>query len=219
MLKYPCLILDHDDTVVQSEATINYPCFCEILKEYRPGQTISLHEYTKGCFHPGFSDMCRQRYAFTEQELWSEYQYWKEYARTHIPVPYPGIDRIIRRQKEAGGTLIVISNSSAETITRDYTAHFGLQPDVIYSCDLPEHQCKPNPYPLTHIMQTYGYSPAQMLVVDDLKPAWQMCQGAGVPIAFAGWSKQDIPEIVTEMTALCNFSFSSTEELEKFLFD
>ena len=25
MLRYPCLILDHDDTVVQSEATINYP--------------------------------------------------------------------------------------------------------------------------------------------------------------------------------------------------
>ena len=24
MLKYPCLVLDHDDTVVQSEATVNY---------------------------------------------------------------------------------------------------------------------------------------------------------------------------------------------------
>ena len=28
MLKYPCLVLDHDDTVVQSEATVNYPFFC-----------------------------------------------------------------------------------------------------------------------------------------------------------------------------------------------
>ena len=27
MLKYPCLVLDHDDTVVQSEATVNYPYF------------------------------------------------------------------------------------------------------------------------------------------------------------------------------------------------
>ena len=25
MLKYPCLVLDHDDTVVQSEKTIGYP--------------------------------------------------------------------------------------------------------------------------------------------------------------------------------------------------
>ena len=37
MLKYPCLVLDHDDTVVQSEATINYPFFCYILNRFRPG--------------------------------------------------------------------------------------------------------------------------------------------------------------------------------------
>ena len=33
MLKFPCLVLDHDDTVVQSEATVNYPFFVEFLKE------------------------------------------------------------------------------------------------------------------------------------------------------------------------------------------
>ena len=37
MLKYKCLVLDHDDTVVQSEATINYPFFVYILDQYRPG--------------------------------------------------------------------------------------------------------------------------------------------------------------------------------------
>ena len=45
MLKYPCLILDHDDTVVHSESTINYPFFCYILNEFRPGATITLEEY------------------------------------------------------------------------------------------------------------------------------------------------------------------------------
>ena len=35
MLKFPCLVLDHDDTIVQSEATINYPFFVEYLKKYR----------------------------------------------------------------------------------------------------------------------------------------------------------------------------------------
>ena len=33
MLKYPCLVLDHDDTVVQSEATVNYPFFVEFSYE------------------------------------------------------------------------------------------------------------------------------------------------------------------------------------------
>ena len=49
MLKYRCLVLDHDDTVVQSETTSNYPYFCYILDQFRPGETISLEEYTQGC--------------------------------------------------------------------------------------------------------------------------------------------------------------------------
>jgi len=31
MLKNPCLVLDHDDTVVQSEATVNYPFFVQFF--------------------------------------------------------------------------------------------------------------------------------------------------------------------------------------------
>ena len=58
-----------------------------------------------------------------------------------------------------------------------------------------------------------------MLVVDDMKPAWEMASNAGVPIAFAAWGRKDYPEIAAEMRDLCNFSFDSTEELEQFLFD
>ena len=32
MLNYRCLVLDHDDTVVRSEETVNYPSFLEALK-------------------------------------------------------------------------------------------------------------------------------------------------------------------------------------------
>ena len=69
MLKYPCLVLDHDDTVVQSEATINYPYFCYILDQFRPGETISFQEYVHDCHNVGFAEMCRQKYGFTEEEL------------------------------------------------------------------------------------------------------------------------------------------------------
>lgn len=219
MLKYPCLVLDHDDTVVQSETTINYPYFCYILDQFRPGATITLNEYIQGCFHPGFAGMCREKFQFTERELIEEYRGWKEFIRTHIPAPFPGIERIIRKQKEAGGLVCVVSHSSAENITRDYQTHFGLIPDDIFGWDLPEHQRKPSTYPLESIMKKYGLQPEQLLVVDDLKPAWEMAKGAGVLIAFAGWSKQDVPQIVAEMTRLCDYAFSSTEELEKYLFD
>lgn len=218
MLKYPCLVLDHDDTVVQSEATINYPFFCYILNRFRPGTTITLKEYIQGCFHPGFVDMCKQWYGFTDKELQEEHRGWKEYVRTHIPSPYPGIVELIRKQKEAGGKICVVSHSCKENITRDYLTHFGMEPDMIFGTDLPKEQCKPNIYPLEKIMETYGFTPQELLIVDDLKPALQMARNAGVEIAFAAWSKEEVPEIIEEMTRLCDYSFHSPKALETFLF-
>lgn len=218
MLKYPCLVLDHDDTVVQSESTINYPFFCYILDQFRPGEKITLDEYTNGCFSPGFADMCRQRYHFTEQELKDEYERWMDYVMTHTPDPFPGIRELIHRYKESGGVICVVSHSSAKNITRDYQTHFGILPDDIYGWDLPPHQRKPSTYPLEQIMNKYDLKPNQLLVVDDLKPAWVMCRNAGVPIAFAAWSKLNCPGILAEMTGLCDYTFHAPSELEAFLF-
>ena len=163
--------------------------------------------------------MCREKYAFTDQELLDEYRGWQKYIRTHIPLPYPGIERIIRRQKEAGGILCVVSHSANENITRDYATHFGIQPDAIYGWDYPEHQRKPNSFPLEDIMSRYGFSPEEILVVDDMKPAYDMASKVNVPIAFAAWGRKDYPEISSEMRKLCNYSFDSACDLEKFLFE
>ena len=218
MLKYPCLVLDHDDTVVQSEATVNYPFFVYILDQFRPGATITLEEYVHGCCHLGFADMCRKWYGFTEQELVDEYKGWQEYIKTNIPAPFPGIGDIIRRQKEEGGMICVVSHSSDTNILRDYRTHFGVEPDAIYSWDLPEHLRKPSTYSLEDIMDRYGFTRDQLLVVDDMKPAYEMASKAGVAIAFAAWGRKEYPQIYREMGALCDFSFDSAEELEAFLF-
>ena len=218
MLRYPCLVLDHDDTVVQSETTINYPYFCYIIDQFRPGQTITLEEYLNGCFSLGFAQMCREKYQFTDEELAKEYNGWKEYIRSHIPAPYPGIRELILRYKAAGGILCVVSHSGQENITRDYVAHFGIQPDDIFGWDLPEHQRKPNTYPLEQIMAKYQFAPNQLLVVDDMKPAYEMASKVGVSIAFAQWGKQECPELCKQMQQLCNFTFNTPKELEDFLF-
>lgn len=219
MLKFPCLVLDHDDTVVQSETTINYPFFCYILDQFRPGERITLEEYTNGCFQPGFAQMCRERYQFTEQELKDEYKDWMDYVMTHTPDPFPGIKELIRRYKEAGGIICVVSHSSILNITRDYQTHFDILPDEIYGWDLPEHQRKPSTYPLEQIMEKYNLNPDELLVVDDLKPAWIMSRNAGVQIAFAAWSKKSCPAILEEMSCLCDFTFHTPDELETFLFE
>lgn len=219
MLRYPCLVLDHDDTVVQSEHTVNFPYFQYILDQFRPGTAVTIQEYIHGCFRYGFADWCRKCYAFTEQELVDEFMGWKEYARSHIPAPFPGIGEIIRRQRALGGKICVVSHSSEENIRRDYMAHFGILPDDIFGWDLPEEHRKPNTYPLEQIMQKYGFRPGELLVVDDMKPAWEMASRAGVPIAFAAWGRTDSPEITEQMHSLCDFSFDIPEKLESFLFD
>lgn len=219
MLKFPCLVLDHDDTVVQSETTVNYPYFCYILDVFRPGATITLEQYIRGCCELGFADMCRQWYHFTEQELIDEYNGWKDYIRSHTPPPYPGIADIIRRQKEAGGLVCVVSHSSEEIITRDYITHFGFAPDDIYGWDMPQEQRKPNPYPISQIMAKHGLESSQLLVVDDMLPGAQMARKAGISIAFAGWSKENVPHIAKEMEEICDFAFYTPKKLEEFLFD
>jgi len=219
MLKYPCLVLDHDDTVVQTDKTLGYPFFCEILKEFRPGEEISLADYVRECHNYGFSEMCRRRWQFTEVEQKDEYRRWMDYIKFHIPAPYPGIGNVIRRQKENGGLLCVVSHSSIENITRDYDTHFGIQPDAIYGWDLPKEKRKPCSWPLEDIMRHYQLESKDILVVDDMRLGWVMAEPLGVEIAFAAWSKADFPELSEEMKNLCNYTFETTKDLEKFLFD
>lgn len=219
MLKYSCLVLDHDETVVQSEKTIGFPCFCQTLRRLRPGRTITLDEYVRGCHELGFVDMCRQWFDFTDDEMQEEYRDWMEYVKVHVPDPFPGIEQIIQRQKREGGLLCVVSHSSSRNISWDYAAHFGLQPDMIYGCDYPKEQQKPNSYPLQDLMERYGLKPEELLVVDDMKLACQMAQPVNVAVAFAAWGKTEFPEIAREMRALCKYSFETTEELYRFLFD
>lgn len=218
MLKFPCLVLDHDDTVVQTEKTLGYPYFCYILDQFRPGQTISFHDYVHDCHELGFAEMCRKRWQFTQEEQKEEYRGWMEYVMTHIPEVFSGIGDVIRRQKEAGGLVCVVSHSSQKNITRDYAHHFAIAPDAIYGWDLPEDQRKPNPYPLLDIMERYQLSPKDILVVDDMKLAWKMANPLGIPVAFAAWGKEEFPELSNEMRQLCDFTFESPEKLEEFLF-
>ncbi len=219
MLKYPCLVLDHDDTAVQSELTVNYPCFLLALKKFRPGETMEYDEFVDWCFRYEFTDFLRIKYGFTDEELLEEYRMWKSYAKVHIPPAYDGIKEVLLEQKRRGGLVCVASLSGKDIILRDYKAHFGIEPDLVFSCDDPKDQRKPETYPLEKIMQAYNLSPTQILMVDDLKTGYDMASAVGVPIAFAGWSRLNHRQILEQMSQLCDYTFHSTKELEKFLFD
>ena len=219
MLKYRCLVLDHDDTVVQSMKTLSYPFWCMELEIFRPGVTQSLEDYILECHNRGFAGLCRDCFHFTDEELKKEHGMWMEYIMTHTPDPYPGMDAVIHRQKAEGGLVCVVSHSHKDNIIRDYSTHFNILPDAIYGWELPAEQRKPHPYPLLVIIERYNLKPEEILVVDDMKLACQMATPLGIQVAYSGWNGLGIPEVESEMQQLCDFSFDTTEKLYKFLFD
>lgn len=217
-LKYPCLVLDHDDTVVNSTATVHYPCFVEYMEKFFPNVKMSLEEYFRYNFDPGviklFTDIC----GLTWEQVLHEEAYWKEYARNHIPEAYPGIREILEEQRRRGGKIVVVSHSFSENILRDYRANGLPEPDQIYGWEYPAEQRKPSPWPLRKIQETLGMKPEELLVTDDLKPGYDMAREAGVPFAAAGWAN-DIGEIESFMRKNCDRYFKTVKEFRDFLFE
>lgn len=215
-MKYKCLVFDHDDTVVNSTATIHHPCFVEYLNEYFPGRTISLEEYFRANFDPGFIPMCMQQYGMTDEDLSIEVGFWQRYVAGHIPAAYAGIREIMQRQREQGGLICVVSHSFDRNILRDYE-HNGLPaPDAVYGWERPVEQRKPYPFPLLDIMRRFGLDSGDMLMIDDLKPGYDMAKSCGVDFAAVGWAN-DIPEIEGFMRKNCARYFKTVEELSAFL--
>lgn len=215
-MRYRCLVMDHDDTVVNSTATIHFPSFLAYLQKVRPGKTYTLEDYFSKNFDPGIISLFTGELGFSKREMDEEFAFWQEYVKTRVPKAYPGIREILERHKAEGGLLAVISHSVRDTIVRDYRENGLPQPDVIFGWELPEHQRKPHPWPMEQLMQRYGLRPEEILTVDDLKPGYDMCRACGVPFAAAGWAN-DVPEIERFMRQNCDFYFKTVAELDAFL--
>ena len=98
-MKYKCLVLDHDDTVVDSSATIHYPSFIEYLKDYRPElvKNYTFESFIIKNFDPGIVSLLADEVGLNEQELKEEELYWSNYVKGHIPTVYDGIREIIEQ--------------------------------------------------------------------------------------------------------------------------
>ena len=219
-MKYNCLVLDHDDTVVSSTASIHYPCFVKYLEERKPHLVgkYDLETYLSRNFDPGVIEFFTKDVGLSEQEMKEEEGYWRDYVANHIPEVYPEMKAIIERFVAEGGIVAVASHSLSYYIERDYKANALPMPHVIYGWDLPKEKRKPAPFALTDLMERYGFSPEEMLMVDDLKPGFDMARAAGVPFATAGWA-YDIDVISSFMKKHCDFYLSEPKELEKLLFE
>lgn len=216
-MKYRCLVLDHDDTVVKSTPDIHYPSFVEALKELRPDtEPLSLKEFVTYCFNPGFLSLCKDILKFNNDEQERQYKIWKSYTKTKVPDFYEGFSELIKEYKKIGGIICVVSHSESEQISRDYMLNCNLTPDLIFGWELEEEKRKPNDYPLVEIMREFNLDNNDILVVDDLKPGLDMARSCNIPFAGAGWS-HIIPEIKGYMQTNSDYYFSTVDSLRKFI--
>ena len=215
-MNYRCLVLDHDDTVVNSTATIHYPAFVAFMEQYRPQIRISLEDYFALNFSPGVIPLFRDICGLSEEEMLQEEAFWKNFVKDRIPQVYPGIRKILREYKDRGGLICVISHSFSHYIRRDYESGGLPQPDRIFGWDLPPEQRKPSPYALYEIEKDYGLGPQDILVLDDLKPGFDMARAAGTDFAAAGWAN-DVPDIEQFMRKNCEHYFKKVSEFGEFL--
>ncbi len=64
-MKYKCIILDHDDTAVDSTADIHYPAHLETMRVLRPDDDIiSLDQWLLKNFHPGIMNYMKNELNF-----------------------------------------------------------------------------------------------------------------------------------------------------------
>ncbi|KPJ84175.1 MAG: hypothetical protein AMS17_16545, partial [Spirochaetes bacterium DG_61] len=91
-MQFKCLILDHDDTAVNSTAEIHYPAHLEVMRVLRPHLVpVSLDEWFLKNFNPGIMEYLIEELGFSEAEVQIEYRIWREHTTRTIPHFFPDI--------------------------------------------------------------------------------------------------------------------------------
>ncbi len=211
-----CLILDHDDTAVDSTATIHYPAHRECMARLRPGtEPVSLEEWFLRNFDPGISHYLEVELGLSPAELEIEMDIWRAHTARSTPHFYPGLIDLLRRFRDRGGLIAVVSHSEEQTIERHYR-QAGFAPDAIFGWGNDPAKRKPSPWAVERIRERFGLAPDEVVVVDDLKPGVLMARSAGVRAAAAGWA-HSIPRIQAWMRANCEAYLPAVADLERLL--
>lgn len=189
-LKYRCLVLDHDNTVVATTPDIQYPAFMNAL--IRLGIKLDLNEaeFIRKEYY-GLTAYAKEALLLDDNAIKLLTTYFYEYVKTHPSRVYGGIAEILHRYIAAGGLICVVSKSPEEYILRDYQANSLPQPNIVFGLELDAEQHKPNTYPLEQIMRKMNLQASELLVVDDKSSGLEMANAFGADAVISGWGLVD----------------------------
>lgn len=188
MTRYRCLVLDHDDTSVQSTPTVHYPAYVETMRRLRPQLTpATREEFTRLWFESRFMETCRDVYRFTPEEMQFQDDNWKEFMQQRVPEFFDGLPQIIPPPAR-GGRAGVRGIAFLCALYPPGLCRGGLpEPNAVLGWEIGAEHQKPSPEPLERLMQQFDLTPADILVVDDLKPGFDMARAAGCDFIAAQW--------------------------------
>ena len=216
-MKYKCLVLDHDDTVVDSSRSIHYPAFLDTLKQLRPNlNPLSFDEFNHHCFVYGFHHLCEVRYGFDKHEMMREYEIWKNHTQSKQAPAFDGWKALLHQFKAQGGIIIVVSYSESKEILRDYQDHFNLIPDRIYGYDAGPENIKPHIKPIVDVLKDFKLKHEEICVIDDMPVGLAMAENAKVDFIWAKWAHTD-ERLLEHIKKTSQHACSDVQELYRYL--
>lgn len=214
-MAYKCILIDHDDTVAPTTEKLHYPSFRASLEGLKPGLLVTLDEYIDFSFDPGFECFLKEILKLNEEEIKIMYANWERDTKGKIGIFYEEIKDFLLEYHNSGGIIAVVTHSDRKRIEKDYLSNLGFVPEDIYSWDLGEKKRKPNPFPVFDIIEKYGLSNEEILVIDDLKPGFLMAKEGAVDFLWAAWAYNK-PQFNEYMRENAKYCIDSLIEFKKF---
>mmetsp|Transcript_18953 Transcript_18953/g.34219 ORF Transcript_18953/g.34219 Transcript_18953/m.34219 type:complete len:227 (-) Transcript_18953:57-737(-) len=215
-LQWQILLLDHDDTAVDSTARIHYPAHVAALNELRPDlEPVSFEGWVSVCHQPGVKEYMAQ--LFDKKAGHREHEIWRSFTTTMVPEFYDGMLALLQEYVDRGGKIYVVSHSE-EDVIRSHYARAGAEHLIagVFGWNEDAEWRKPSPRPALYALEKHGVRAANALVVDDLSPGVKMAKAAGIRVVGAGWGHR-VPEVRDYMRSNCDMFCDSVAELRSIL--
>lgn len=216
-MKFRCLIIDHDDTAVNSTPFLHYPAYIEAMKILRPNYKIlTLEEYFIINFEYGFGNFLKNELKMDQEEIILEYNIWREFIKDKIPDFFNGFIELLKDFKNNGGIIVVASHSDKDIIERDYKNN-SFMPDLIFGWDKDEKKRKPSNHIILETINKFNLSQKDILIIDDLKHGLIMAKNSNIKFGAACWA-YNIEKIEKYMKKESDYFFKSIDELKDLIF-